>query len=962
MSEKLIQRLKTRIMEPELLSILFLLGLVLVFFWRVVFLGHTLLPLDLLSGMEPWASEGAAETGQMWSPTLSDVVLQFYPMGVQSERLWREGLPLWDPDVLGGMPALARGEMFTNPLFNLLRYFMPIVQAMSWAAIVHVFIAALFTWAYLRELGAGQVGALFAAVAFAFNGYLVGWMSFTVVLGSMVWLPVLLWAVERAIQRQDWRYSLVGALAFVLQLLSGGILWALYTSITVAIILFYRTILQWVETRTPGKALRPLLYGGIAMVVGTALAAPAFLQTLELYFHTMRSEKIGAVSFVGLPQVVRLFAPLAYGSGVRGDDFRLDFNYPETGLYFGVLTLFLILASAYSTRRKLAWIFGGLGLLTYLAVFGIFPADSIVSVLFPVFLNTFPGRIFYVSAFTWSVAAGLGADWILNARPRMHLKLLNGAMLVFSALAAGLLVFSEASEDVGRGERFFEAKSQLQIPQMDPRYVLIALVWLLIGFLLFYAWGSGRLRKGAYGALCLGILIVDLFSTGINYNPAFPSGGYFAETESLSALKGLLQAEKQPVRIAPIPASRVLPGMNPLVYGLPTISGYSSWVLLRYAEYVTYTDDMEETTLNQLYPRDCCHPLIDALNVKYIYSSPEAALKSQGDIDLIYALGTAEMDSKRREQIHATSWTIDGIYREVLYLHPPASLRYALDITQPCSFTASIAIDPVVWQKSGDGAVFEIFIEAAGARRQQLFHRQLDPVGNPDDRGWHDVEVDLSDYVGQRIYLTLSTDPGPLGDSSNDWAGWGAPRVKNYLPASLELVFDGALKIYENKEAFPRAWIVHRLKAAAEGDLVSAGRTLADVSDLAVEAVVEIETIPEEFIRAGSVATSLTEKALVESYSANRVEITAQLEQPGLLVLADNYYPGWVATVDGNETPILATNLTMRGVLLQPGSHRIVFEYRPRLLKIGLLISLLTVMLLASVLVFDGLQRRRQKG
>ena len=75
-----------------------------------------------------------------------------------------------------------------------------------------------------------------------------------------------------------------------------------------------------------------------------------------------------------------------------------------------------------------------------------------------------------------------------------------------------------------------------------------------------------------------------------------------------------------------------------------------------------------------------------------------------------------------------------------------------------------------------------------------------------------------------------------------------------------------------------------------------------------------------------------------------RVEIDADMKQPGLLVVNDLFYPGWYAEVtsaDGRRTqvPILRTNRIMRGVVLPAGKHRVAFVYRPPLFYAGAAMS-----------------------
>jgi uncharacterized membrane protein YfhO len=68
-------------------------------------------------------------------------------------------------------------------------------------------------------------------------------------------------------------------------------------------------------------------------------------------------------------------------------------------------------------------------------------------------------------------------------------------------------------------------------------------------------------------------------------------------------------------------------------------------------------------------------------------------------------------------------------------------------------------------------------------------------------------------------------------------------------------------------------------------------------------------------------------------------------------VLTDSWYPGWIARVDGIETPIERADYIFRAVRLAPGEHRVEFEYRPASLQIGALISGVALLALFGVVV-----------
>lgn len=59
-----------------------------------------------------------------------------------------------------------------------------------------------------------------------------------------------------------------------------------------------------------------------------------------------------------------------------------------------------------------------------------------------------------------------------------------------------------------------------------------------------------------------------------------------------------------------------------------------------------------------------------------------------------------------------------------------------------------------------------------------------------------------------------------------------------------------------------------------------------------------------------------------------------------LFVLADNYYPGWAAYIDGKKTIIHRVNFLFRGILLPKGQHQIEFVYEPKSFFNGMALSL----------------------
>jgi hypothetical protein len=94
----------------------------------------------------------------------------------------------------------------------------------------------------------------------------------------------------------------------------------------------------------------------------------------------------------------------------------------------------------------------------------------------------------------------------------------------------------------------------------------------------------------------------------------------------------------------------------------------------------------------------------------------------------------------------------------------------------------------------------------------------------------------------------------------------------------------------------------------------------------------------------------------------DRLELTVDSPSNAILVVADNWYPAWKATVDGIETPVLRAYHTLRAVPVGPGRHAVVMWYDAGTLRNGMLISVFGLLVLVGVIVVSLVSDRRRVG
>jgi hypothetical protein len=156
--------------------------------------------------------------------------------------------------------------------------------------------------------------------------------------------------------------------------------------------------------------------------------------------------------------------------------------------------------------------------------------------------------------------------------------------------------------------------------------------------------------------------------------------------------------------------------------------------------------------------------------------------------------------------------------------------------------------------------------------------------------------------------------------------------------------------LYKLDKPVPRAYVVNRT-SVVEGPQGTFRRLLEVGFDPMIEVVLDQ-------------SVQLTQKgpfegqAKIIGYENQAVTIHASLNNSGILVLADSYYPGWRAYVDGMETRILKANLFFRAVVLAEGEHVVEFRYEPRSFTIGLAVSLTALCALVLISAFVYLRGR----
>lgn len=466
------------------------------------------------------------------------------------------GFPLWNPYLFGGMPYVAamHGDIF-YPTF-LLRLALGTDAGMSWGMILHVWLAGLFAYLFLRRIGLGFWGALVGGLAFLMGGNVAGLVSpghdGKIFLSAL--LPLVLLLTHRAVR--DGRAWAWGALTLAIvaavltphpQLLQYLLLvmgaWALFLAFTA----------NGAGERLPRKvALTRIGLVGLVSLAGLVGGAIQFWPVLEYTPWSPRAGGKGwdhAISY-SMPIEELLNTYLPQFSGIL-DDYvgrnGIHFHSEYLGAAVLVLAALGIGAGAVAKAQRRFWI-GVLIVATLWALGGNTPFYYLVYYLVPgTKYFRAPSTMLYVVQFATAVLAAYGVERLLagRVRPRAAFVALGFGAVMALAATSGVLT-TLAANFVPRPEfaQLVERNAaNLTLGGWRSFLAVAAVAGVLLGVL------RGAVKPVVAAGALVGIVTLDLWSVERHYWMfSDPAAKLYASDPALDYLR----TQSDSGRVAPI--------------------------------------------------------------------------------------------------------------------------------------------------------------------------------------------------------------------------------------------------------------------------------------------------------------------------------------------------------------------------------------------------------------------------
>lgn len=224
----------------------------------------------------------------------------------------------------------------------------------------------------------------------------------------------------------------------------------------------------------------------------------------------------------------------------------------------------------------------------------------------------------------------------------------------------------------------------------------------------------------------------------------------------------------------------------------------------------------------------------------------------------------------------------------------------------------------------------DVFLEA----RTSYFHHSIG--------GYHAVKLrryqELFDscLLRQRNMLIEGIQAG-----NNDFSNFG---VINMLNAKYLVFGPEQNNIIPNSYANGNAWFVREVVSATSPD--------EELNKVCTINTRRAAVVNDSRLKPGSVEYDSAGTITIVEHNANALKYESQSAKDGLAVFSEIFYPsGWIATIDGQEVPIIRANYVLRALQVPGGKHTIEFHFRPAAYVTGNTITTISSWLVLLVLI-----------
>ncbi len=522
-----------------------------------------------------------ADLGQIYAPLNLDVsywpantlpfdVLQMiHPWLLLSHDQVQHGqVPLWNPFNGNGVPLLANFQAGVFSIFTLPHYMLPFNLAALLAALLKLFSVGFLTFLYLKQIGLGQLAALFGGSAFMFAGHNVVWLAWpntgvgVALVGGLYFLERLL--VADSENARLFIGSLVGlCLSLTIGLLAGNPETFYFCALPLPIYFVFRVVLILRQSGNSPQTRRRLIRVAsgcvLAVLIAAGLAGAQLVPFFEYLTHSaalLRRKESWQLALQFQFWPLSIFPDVLGNPGQRAslnligliDPARINYNEVNS-LYVGGTTLFLAVIGVLCRLRQVIYyrFFGIVAILWLLFAMNIFNVRALLNVIPGMSLAPYT-RSVPIWLFAVSCCAAFSVDALTNklserreSWQRIVALTIGLFMLIVGAIGAYQLIAGQSGSLIAQlpvTAAQVESHVAVLVTHLNVLTLLFGAALVVIALL----WLSQSQRTRHWSGAAL--IVIVFLETGYllkDQNPTIPRSLFYPETAAIQQLRTLSQ-------------------------------------------------------------------------------------------------------------------------------------------------------------------------------------------------------------------------------------------------------------------------------------------------------------------------------------------------------------------------------------------------------------------------------------
>ncbi len=536
-----------------------------------------------------------------------DALYLWYPYMNYLATSLREGhIPFWTPYIFSGMPFYPDVQTFypLNWLFGLfivegkLPFFI-----VEYLLLFHLLLAGIFTYIYTRELKIGPIPSLVSAITFMLSGFLVCRTIHPTIVYTIVWLPLILFFLHRALTQNKWKYSIFAGIFLGISMLAGFPQTALHIFYVIALYIILYALCYKRQINIKKKRYYLVVFF-VVLLVGIGIAAIQYLPSYVHLQYTLRESMTYTESTTRSLhplQLITLFVPKFFGSqtGMATDSVPRWIgeygHYWETCMYMGILPLLLAIIALIRRREKIVWFYGIVAGISLLLMLGKYtPIYKVAFYVLPG-LNLFktPGRFSAIFTFSIAILAGFGVEGLFGKKKLKNHRLIKGILLFFLIYFIFYILFISGIFKKPLVSLFMQwTEPRFRHPELANmaynniiKQYGISLIFIILSVVTIFLVLQRKIKKNIAAVIIPILIFVDLYTFGHNFNASdINPDEFYKVTPLVEYLQR--EREKEPFRInARQDGYMIFRRNSGDIYRLELLEGYTPLRLKRYAEF-----------------------------------------------------------------------------------------------------------------------------------------------------------------------------------------------------------------------------------------------------------------------------------------------------------------------------------------------------------------------------------------